>query len=503
MSVFTYEKSFLLRIEEFQIIFSDSDGSEPIREQWSDFLEASIEPAGYSAIWRISRASCEDLDLKYPTEVYGVVSETSFSDLQATFSVESVQDENVHLPEVCQVPLEDLYPTVEQENSALNVDLTADCLDRFRFFFNYICLPWDYNDADFVSKHLLPRLKLIFDLKTKQLSKGLSSHIRAMIAEAKYIQSKRENLELSFDDSCEEVDISHGECKDKARKLLELHFRMNKIKHNLDILVNSEMREIYEELKFPHHQLAKDGQQKLFLVSTSAKLSEYLLVMEELKQMIEIDAEIHHLTLHDAIAAASSKSEIYIPAGAHFLNFLEYLNGDVLLRGLSNISMNILDDPQQRHAKISASDSHSMLFAIDGNYRMEHLVIDCENVKTGFLVKHGKLQIKNCVIYGLKESSVTEAFAVSGDAHVFIDSCVIMSFATGISINDSAQVHITNSVIKNCNIGVQLTDDDTSVYMKDSSIMNCDESGILKYSSLSGDIKTQALDWNDKQQTAS
>lgn len=491
-------------MEEFKIIFSDSDGSDSIRDQWKDFLETSIEPAGYSAIWKISRSSCENLNIKYPCEVYGVVADTHFDELLVVFNVESVQDDNIHLPETCQVPLEDLYPTIEQENSALNVDLTADCLDRFRFFFNYICLPWDYNDTDFVSKHLLPRLKLIFDLKTKQLSKGLSSHIRAMIAEAKYIQSKRENLEISFDESSEEVDMSHGECKDKARKLLELHFRMNKIKHNLDILVNSEMREIYEELKFPHHQLGKDGQAKLFLVSTSAKLSEHLQVMEELKLVVPIDAEIHRLSFHEAIASASSSSEIYIPAGAHSINFLEYLNGDVFLRGLTNISisMDIMEKPQQRHAKIGASDSGSMLFAIDGNFRMEHLVIDCENVKTGFLIRAGKLYIKNCIIYGSKESSVTEAFAVSGDAQVFIESCLIMNFATGISVSETAQVKVSkNSVIKSCNIGVQLTDDEASFWMEDSSIMSCDENGILKYFSSSGE--SQDLDWNDKEQTAS
>lgn len=163
-------------------------------------------------------------------------------------------------------------------------------------------------------------MQLFFDLKNKQFSKGLSSHIRFLIAEAKYIETKRENLETSFG---EDVDISHGECKDKARKLLELHFRMNKIKHEIDVLINPEMREIYEELKFPHHQLSKDQERKIFAVTKDGTLSEQIQLINELKNFVEDDAKIHWLSLQDAIAVAPALSEIYIPSGVHAMKFLE------------------------------------------------------------------------------------------------------------------------------------------------------------------------------------
>lgn len=499
MSVYSFDKSLLERINEIKLILDGETGNR-IRDQWKEFLEVSLEPAGYTAIWRISKASCEELDIKYPCEVYGFVNDTSFDELLVLFSVESVQNDNIHLPEICQVPFDDLYPTIEQENSALNVDLTADCLDRFRFFFNYICLPWNYNDLDFVGKHLLPRMKLFFDLKTKQIGKGLSSHIRGIIAEAKYIHSKRENLQSSLDDSCEDIDISHGESKDKAKKLLQLHFRMNTIKHEIEILENPEMREIYEELQFPHHQHGKDGidDRKVFAVAVAGTLSERQQVNEELKHKVADDTVIHSLSLHDAIAASAASSEIFIPAGEHSISFLEYLNGDVLLCGLTNIDMdNTSIDQLHRYAKITAAEPGSMLFAIDGCLRMENLVIDCQEVKTGLLVKGGEVIVKNCAFLGSKESSVSEAFAISGASKVTIENCVISEFATGITCEQSTQVNIRNSTIKGCNIAIQLLDDEVSMSMEKSSILNSDEIGILKYSTMPGDVESKALDWND------
>lgn len=46
--------------------------------------------------------------------------------------VTRVQDDDVHIPENHEVPLEDLWPTIEQENPELNIERTADCIDQLR-----------------------------------------------------------------------------------------------------------------------------------------------------------------------------------------------------------------------------------------------------------------------------------------------------------------------------------------------------------------------------------
>lgn len=88
--------------------------------------------AGWQAIWKINRATCEQYKIKYPTVVMGNVNNIYFQDLMADFSIVAVQDDDVHLPEVHEVPLEDLWPTIKQENPELNIDRTADCIDELR-----------------------------------------------------------------------------------------------------------------------------------------------------------------------------------------------------------------------------------------------------------------------------------------------------------------------------------------------------------------------------------
>lgn len=88
--------------------------------------------AGWQALWKISRATCEQLKVKHPTVVFGTVTNVLFKELRADFMITGVQDDSVHLPESFEVPLEDLWPTIDQENPELNVEKTADCIDQLR-----------------------------------------------------------------------------------------------------------------------------------------------------------------------------------------------------------------------------------------------------------------------------------------------------------------------------------------------------------------------------------
>lgn len=90
---------------------------------------------GWQAIWKMNRATCEQYKINYPTIVLGTVNNVYFQDLMADFSISMVQDDDVHLPEFHEVPLEDLWPTLDQENTELNIERTADCIDELRLVF--------------------------------------------------------------------------------------------------------------------------------------------------------------------------------------------------------------------------------------------------------------------------------------------------------------------------------------------------------------------------------
>jgi len=111
-----------------------------------------------------------------------------FKELKAVFEVIAVQDDDIHLPERHEVALEDLWPTLNQENSELYVERTADCIDRLRFFFTNVWMPWD-NDADddvnWVEKNLESRIRFCYDLRKGQMKRSVLSHVRTLLNEAR------------------------------------------------------------------------------------------------------------------------------------------------------------------------------------------------------------------------------------------------------------------------------------------------------------------------------
>lgn len=74
-------------------------------------------------------------------------------------------------------------------------------------------MPWDSDsdeEADWCKKHLETRIRFCFDLK-RGMNRGMADHIRKLLAEARYIQNKREimELEMSDDEDAEEGILTH------------------------------------------------------------------------------------------------------------------------------------------------------------------------------------------------------------------------------------------------------------------------------------------------------
>lgn len=69
-------------------------------------------------------------------------------------------------------------------------------------------MPWDSDsdeEVDWCKKHLESRIRFCFDLK-RGMNRSMADHIRKLLAEARYIQNKREimELEMSDDEDAEE-----------------------------------------------------------------------------------------------------------------------------------------------------------------------------------------------------------------------------------------------------------------------------------------------------------
>lgn len=435
--------------------------------------------------------------------MYGEVVNTDFEELTVDMKIESVKNDDIQLPEKICVSLLSIYPTVYQEN-VVNADFTADILDRYRFFYTYIFFPFD-NDTEpnWSQKHLIARVQFFFDLNnSKNISKSMTSYIRQLIEEAKYIQDKRDLLESSMDsgsDSCENLDLSKETSKEVAAKLLELYLRMNRIKNEIELLANPEMREVYESLKFP----AKDTQmseKKVFVVNKNGSINDQIQLLEKLKSIIDTHDTIHWMqSLNIAIEHAGSLSQIYIPSGIHSLKFLEYMNESVLLCGINALQVDAVKlEKLEGHTVIRASDLSSMLFAISGDIKFKNLVIDCRNVSIGFIIKNGSVTFENCLIYGLKSSSGAEAFNLSGECSLRLENCVISQFGTAFDVSSST-LNLVNCIIKDCGTGIVMSESpSSSLSLEKSSVMDMSDYAILKYIQHEDNEEKLLLDMDDK-----
>lgn len=73
--IITFEKSFQQRLSEYMDILGARGHlpSSGIRNEWYYYIESLLEPAGWQAIWKISRRKCEEFEIQFPTLVVVMV----------------------------------------------------------------------------------------------------------------------------------------------------------------------------------------------------------------------------------------------------------------------------------------------------------------------------------------------------------------------------------------------------------------------------------------------
>ncbi|KAH8418823.1 hypothetical protein KR222_008746 [Zaprionus bogoriensis] len=518
MDVYTFEKSFLERLKEAEAVLSWDGASMPasqVRSEWRSYIELQIEPTGWQAMWKIPRVICEDLKLRFPTIVFGYVDQVIFDELKAVFVVTAVQDQDVHLPERNEVSLIELWPTLQQENSALNVDTTAECIDRLRFFYTHVWMPWDKDfddDRDWVQMHLQARIQLACDLSKNRLPRALTLHMRTLLMEARYIQQRLEYLELDLSDTEDaESDDEAVELNDNAtdppRKvpktggspkernlnksmlpvtdLMCLHLRLAIIRSEFEILENPEMRRAYSELQsnvLQRHLLQRspgrvdqatehvDRPPMCHMVTLPGEIQTQIGLMTMAKQLVKPHTQVQlGNTLQDVLSISQKNDNILLSPGRHTIKFLEQLNDNGSIRGLVAAEAINAANPEQlsKVPVVCSSDEDSTLLVIDGDYTLSHLWLDCRHVRRGILLRDGTLTLRNCRLLGDGSSSTQEAIVCMPEVQLELKDCQLENFAVGISMRRGTSAELSNVTIKKCNTGLELLDQNTKVKLQD------------------------------------
>lgn len=75
--VFKFNKTYEERLDNLNTILLDTDDNSALPQIlriWSNYLELSIEPLGWKALWYISRRCCNELKITFPAIVGVTVS---------------------------------------------------------------------------------------------------------------------------------------------------------------------------------------------------------------------------------------------------------------------------------------------------------------------------------------------------------------------------------------------------------------------------------------------
>lgn len=424
MEVFSFDKSVMERYEDCCMALKFSDNilsASKIHSAWEYYLSVLLEPAGWQALWRLTRVFCEELQIRYPTVVYGTVEQIDFKECKAQFKVEAVPDSDINLVmETHFVNLEELWPTTRQENDALNVEKTAEALDNYRFFLNNIWQPWDQDDdesIDFIDTHFLSRAQLYCDMKNKKMERNSIARLKMLLKEAREISLKIDRLESEFvsddEDDGEDASMSAGDRngKDDRKELLRLNMRMSQIKTEFEILENPKMRQVHEEAR---HEMAK-GEKALrvnnVIVTKPGTIQDQMEYFAEVKSVLGKDVNVVvRPSLQEALLHSSASDTIFIPHSLQPVEFPLALEDGGSIRAIKNADLKA----------IIASKSEDQQLFVCGSYQFENLTLDCRNVDIGLLVRSSaSVSLKNCEIVGGKQTSTHQGICVRGRMMIY------------------------------------------------------------------------------------
>ncbi|XP_012529742.1 protein nessun dorma [Monomorium pharaonis] len=463
-NIYTFhDKTLAERLEEYTSILS-ADGrvvpASSIRAEWICDVELVIEPVGWQALWKISRSTCENYSIRYPTIVLVEVLGMDYPVLNALVKITAVQDD-IHLPEKHEVPLIELYPTIDQTNHSLDIVGTAHCVDRLRFFYNYLWMPWDEDEddnIDWVDQHLERRIRLFFDMNNGVISKDTCDIIRSLISEGKEIQKKISTYEALLPEDFHEDNVPE-ELAQETCTLMKLHFRLQQIKAELDLLENPALRGLLgKNQSFNRRKKRSDNENKksmYYFVWSGGIVKELHELSNKIQTMLPEDAPVKICGyLDDVMDMFETSDTILLGEGNHTIKGSTGLEDGGAILGISNVENTIISpcDP----------DMSSSLFDFSGNeILLRNFCVDLGTLQAGIIVRKdctvlvtgSRIRVSNATVNTAKWGAV-----VMPGAKLVLEKVIFQGLGTAIIIYGTGEVVMNDCHFESCCEGIRLND---------------------------------------------
>lgn len=467
--IYNFNKTQEQRLEEFRDVLVSFSASDVVKA-WICTLENFIEPTEWQALWKISRRICEELNIMFPKFVFVKVVNVNFEELTAFVEVEKVQDD-ITIPVRQEVPLVELYPTKHQDDPHLNVEYTANFIDRFRFFYNQLWRPWDVEDGDggdWSTKYLESRLQLFYEMNNGVIPPKIADKMHQKKEQARSLYEKKQEIEeilrkMEVDLDTEDITSSVAE---KTYELMQVHLQVNPLITELQLFENPSMRKLIIKKFMEEEETAGKNSTAIIVWQSGVVESfrKYLKICEDI-----LDADTHTVcasSLECAFEKALSGNTIVLNEGVHHANLSLECNISVIGCG-------------SRNAEIVAKKSNNFLFsARNASIKFCNLKLDANLVSNALqILKNSNVEMNNCTVTG-EVSKGSRGIVVNSGASVLLDGCNFSGLHVAVCCLPGSRVRIRNSCFQNCSFGIEAYES-TELQINMVSIKNCKEAGLF------------------------
>ncbi|KAL1490598.1 hypothetical protein ABEB36_013264 [Hypothenemus hampei] len=466
--VIIFDKSLQVRLEEYKKVFYGSDPLpySKIKNDWSYYLELVMDPNGWQAVWKIPRVKCEKLQIPFPSMVLVYVIQVYFPNLTAKVQILSVPVD-VHIHDKHFVPLDQLWATkIQDKTIGLNMNMTADALDMYRFFYIYLVMPWDEDEdsADWKTEHLTTRLRFYYDLRNGKIPPAVCEHVFSLLNEARRISSKREALI----NKCENWD-SDTELEDSQfDEIAELNVRLIEIQNEISLLENELFRKVILKRQQVSGTIELNDKPGIVMICNEDTTENYINLLQLVQELYKNQPIKIRPNLMARLDSSIEKDTILLAPGTHTIKFEGAL--------LKSIFINGLGSPHQ--VQIASMAENVMLDCLGHLIEMENITFNCQTTQCAILVRTGKVKLTNCKLIGNTSSSTHNGILVLKGAALELISCELVGFFTAVIGNSGAEIIMSNCTLKEAFYGVKVHDD-CKLTIRSSVICDCKEYGIL------------------------
>lgn len=479
--VIILDKSFQVRMQEYSDMLGQSKevlSVSQIKKEWTNFLEMSMDPSGWQAVWKVPRLTCELLAIPYPAIILLYIQDVDFDELTATAKVIAVQDD-ISLTEIVSVPIIQVWPTKTQDPTVvLNLKATANALDMVRFFYMNLIMPWDIeedNKEDWVERHLESRLRLFYDMKNGIIARGTAEHLRGLLTESRRLQTKKEYLENTFklnETDCDDLNVdSDAKEVNTVFELLDINLSLLQIRSEVEVLESPLLREtlIRRQTKTMASKAVQNPSH--WIIFDEGKVDDYLVFLKKVKELFPTSTDIVKFapSLGTTLENLNVNDVIMLNKGIHLIRTTGGLeNGDgSVIRGIYSVDDTILK-----------SVNETIMFGFAGNnILVENVTIDASFANCAILIRRGNTTLMNCKILGDFASSTHQGIIVLNGGSLELINCELFGFSEAVIGNTGAKIKLHGCHIHTVNTAIK-TYDNCAIEIKNCEFSNCAKFGI-------------------------